>query len=125
MRDQLVSGDVLAAQPWSTTTAQARAANPDLRFAWPATGFPLYYDCAAILRESPRQELAQEFVDFLQRPEVARANAATATTNQTAQSQDPVLYPPDEIYRKGFWPPALPPPAQRLRDRIWTEIKSA
>ena len=129
VRDQLVAGDVLAAQLWSTTTAQAMVGNAALKFAWPREGFPLYCDCAAILRESPRTELAHEFLDFLLRPEVASANArlaATATANGSGQqSADPVLYPPDEVYRRGFWPPALPAAAQRVRDRLWTEIKSA
>jgi hypothetical protein len=39
--------------------------------------------------------------------------------------QDEVLYPTDEIYARGVWPPALPSAAQRYRDRLWTEIKSA
>lgn len=129
VRDQLVAGDVLAAQLWSTTTAQAMGANAGLKFSWPVEGFPLYCDCAAILRESPRYELAHEFLDFLLRPDVATANArvaATATANGAGQaSTNPVLYPPDDVYTRGFWPPALPAPAQRLRDRLWTEIKSA
>ncbi len=129
VRDQLVSGDVLAAQLWSTTTAQAIAGNPALKFTWPNDGFPLYCDCAAILRESPRQDLAHHFLNFLLRPEVAAANAKVAATATAAgvgqNTTDPVLYPPDEIYARGFWPPPLPPAAQRYRDRLWTEIKSA
>ncbi|MCU1327223.1 MAG: extracellular solute-binding protein family 1 [Bryobacterales bacterium] len=128
VRDQLVSGDVLAAELWSTTTAQAIAGNAALRFAWPTEGFPLYCDCAAILRESTRYELAHEFLEFLLQPDVAAANArvaVTATANRAGQSADPVLYPPGEVYARGFWPPALPPAAQRYRDRLWTEIKSA
>jgi hypothetical protein len=38
--------------------------------------------------------------------------------------RDPVLYPADEVYRRGVWPEALPSAAQRYRDRLWTEIKS-
>lgn len=128
VRDQLVSGDVLAAQLWSTTTAQAIAGNPALQFAWPREGFPLYCDCAAILRESGRYELAHEFLAYLLLPEVAAANAKaafTATANGAGQSSDPVLYPSPEVYSRGFWPPALPSSAQRFRDRLWTEIKSA
>lgn len=129
VRDQLVSGDVLAAQLWSSTTALAIAGNSALKFCWPNDGFPLYCDCAAILSESPRQLLAHHFLNFLLRPEVAAANAkvaASATAVSTGQSTtDPVLYPPDEIYARGFWPPALPAAAQRYRDRLWTEIKSA
>jgi spermidine/putrescine transport system substrate-binding protein len=131
VRDQLVSGDVLAAQLWSTTAAQAIRGNGSLGFVYPAEGYPLYCDCAVILRESGRQEHAHEFLEFLLQPDVAAANARvaeTATANGRAQQKlprDPVLYPPDEIYRRGVWPEALPSAAQRYRDRLWTEIKSA
>ena len=131
VRDQLVSGDVLAAQLWSTTAAQAIHADAKLAFAYPSDGYPLYCDCAAVLRESRRYELAHEFLEFLLDPAVAAANARvadTATANGAAQAMlphDDVLYPPDEIYARGVWPPALPSAAQRYRDRLWTEIKSA
>jgi spermidine/putrescine transport system substrate-binding protein len=129
VRDQLVSGDVLAAQLWSTTAAQAIRGNPNLGFVYPEEGYPLYCDCAVILRESSRYELAHDFLEFLLQPDVAAANvraAETATANGAAQvSRDPVLYPPDATYRRGMWPEALPSGAQRYRDRLWTEIKSA
>jgi spermidine/putrescine transport system substrate-binding protein len=131
VRDQLVSGDVLAAQIWSTTAAQAIRANDSLGFVYPEEGYPLYCDCAVILKESSRYDIAHDFLEFLLRPEVAAANARaaeTATANGAAQVMlfaDPVLYPPDEIYRRGVWPEALPSAAQRYRDRVWTEIKSA
>jgi spermidine/putrescine-binding protein len=131
VRDQLVSGDVLAAQIWSTTAAQAIHRNANLAFVYPEEGYPLYCDCAAILRETRRYELAHAFLDFLLQPEIASSNARvaeTATANGTAQSMlvhDPVLYPPDDIYQHGVWPEALPSAAQRYRDRLWTEIKSA
>jgi spermidine/putrescine transport system substrate-binding protein len=131
VRDQLVSGDVLAAQLWSTTAAQAIHGNANLGFVYPQEGYPLYCDCAVVLRESGRYELAHDFLEFLLRPDVAAANARvaeTATANASAQStlpHDPVLYPPDDIYGRGVWPEALPSRAQRYRDRLWTEIKSA
>lgn len=129
VRDQLVSGDVLEAQLWSTTAAQAITGNRDLAFVYPAEGYPLYCDCAVILRESGRYALAHDFLEFLLQPDVAAANARaaeTATANGSAKvDRDPVLYPPDEIYRRGIWPEALPSAAQRYRDRLWTEIKSA
>jgi len=131
VRDQLVSGDVLAAQLWSTTAAQAIRGNSKLAFVYPREGYPLYCDCAVVLKESKRYELAHEFLDFLLRPDVAAANARvaeTATANGPARAMlplDPVLYPPDDIYRLGVWPTALPSAAQRYRDRLWTEIKAA
>lgn len=135
VRDQLVSGDVLAAQIWSTTAQQAMSASHSLAFAYPAEGFPLYADNAAILRESRRPELAHEFLNYLLRPQVAAAiatEAETATANQAARAllpqavrDSPTLYPDAALLARGTWPRALPGAAIRLRDRIWTEIKSA
>jgi spermidine/putrescine transport system substrate-binding protein len=135
VRDQLVAGDVLAAQLWSTTAQQAIDAAPRLAFVYPAEGFPLYCDCVVVLRESRRQRLAHQFLDYLLRPSVSAAIAQftrTATANAAAQAllpeatrNNPTLYPPAEVFRRGDWPRALPPSAQRLRDRIWTEVKAS
>ncbi len=138
VRDQLVAGDVAAAQMWSTTAQQAMGAEQTgrpLAFAYPAEGFPVYCDNAVILAESRRRELAHRFLDFLLRPEIAAANATvgeTATTNKDGrmllpetQRNSVTLYASPELMRRGVWPVAPPPEAQRLRDRIWTEIKSA
>ncbi len=128
VRDQLVSGDVLGAQLWSTTAQQAMDASKALSFVYPAEGFPLYADNAVILRESTRTELAHRFLNYLLRPEVAAAivrASETATCNGRAEvRQTPTLYPAPETMARGLWPAALPAGAQRLRDRIWTEIKS-
>ncbi len=135
VRDQLVAGDVLAAQLWSTTAQQAIDAAPQLAFVYPAEGFPLYCDCAVILRESHRARLAHQFLDYLLRPAVSAKiveSTRTATANGRALEllpesvrHTPSLYPPREIFERGEWPRTLDPATQRLRDRIWTEIKSA
>ena len=135
VRDQLVAGDVLAAQLWATTAQQAIDASDKLAFAYPAEGFPLYADNAVILRESRRQELAHRFIDYLLRPEVA-AEAVEATKTATANAgarallpeslrANPTLFPPPEVLARGEWFRPLPASAQRLRDRLWTEIKAA
>lgn len=134
VRDQLVAGDVLVAQLWSTTAAQAIDATPNLAFTYPMEGFPFYCDCAVILRESRRERLAHQFLDYLLRPAVSArivqftktgsANAAARNLLPPALRDSPALYPPPEVVARGEWPKTLPPATQRLRDRIWTEIKS-
>jgi spermidine/putrescine-binding protein len=125
-RDQLVAGDLLAAQAWRLTARQAIDAAPDrLAFLYPAEGFPIYADCAAILRESRRPELAHAFLDYLLRPEVAAAIARemkTSTCNRSAQN---LLGLPDPVPDGGEWFQPLDAASQRRRDRLWTEIKSA
>ncbi len=135
VRDQLVSGDVLAAQMWNTTAQQAMDASPEISFVFPREGYAVYPDCMVILRESRHQELAHRFLDFMLRPQVAAANALAARTTSTNAAarmllpegfrNNPTLYPPPEVFVRGEWADTLSPAAQRLRDRIWTEIKSA
>jgi spermidine/putrescine transport system substrate-binding protein len=131
VRDQLVAGDVLASQLWATTALQAAESSRSVRFAYPAEGYPLYADNAAILRESGRRELAHRFIDYLLRPEVAVeivTATRTATCNGAAQGRiqaNPTLYPPAAVLARGEWFEPMPAGAQRLRDRLWTEIKSA
>jgi len=136
VRDQLVAGDVAAAQAWAVTAGQAIAAAPDkLAFALPTEGFPRYADTTSILRESGRSELAHRFINYLLRPAVAAAIVAatqTATANAGARKllpvelrENPVLYPPAEVLARGEWFEPVSSAAQRLRDRLWTEIKSS
>ena len=135
VRDQVVAGDVLVAQMWAQVAQVAMDNAPNLAFSFPAEGFPLYADNACLLRESAHQDLAYEFMNYLLRPDVAAAIAVemrTATANAgarallpPAQRENRVLYPPTEVLARGEWFRALPAEAQRLRDRYWTEIKSA
>jgi spermidine/putrescine transport system substrate-binding protein len=136
VRDQLVAGDVAAAQAWAVTAGQAITAVPDkLSYVFPSEGFARYADTMAILRESGRMEAAHRFINYLLRPEVAAAIVAathTATANAAAQKllpetvrQDPVLYPPPETLARGEWFAPQSAASQRLRSRLWTEVKSA
>jgi spermidine/putrescine transport system substrate-binding protein len=135
VRDQLVSGDVLAAHMWNTTAQQAMDSSGDVGFVYPAEGYAVYPDCSVILRESKRQELAHQFINFLLRPDIAAANALaarTTTTNAGARKilppvfrDNPTLYPDADVVARGEWARTVDPATQRLRDRLWTEIKSA
>jgi spermidine/putrescine transport system substrate-binding protein len=135
VRDHLAAGDVIAAQLWSTTAQQAMDERPNLAFSYPERGFPLYTDVAAILRESSRTELAHDFINYLLRPEVAAdivQSARTATVNGSARellpadvSTLPTLFPDETTLSAGEWVLASPPEIQRLRDRLWTEVKAS
>jgi len=136
VRDQLVAGDVSVAQAWAVTAGQAITAAPDrLAYAFPSEGFARYADTVAILRESSRVELAHQFINYLLRPEVAAAivkATQTGTPNVEALKllpaevrKNPVLYPPAEILARGEWFEPQNAASQKLRDRLWTEIKSS
>ncbi len=134
VRDQLVAGDVLVAQMWAQVAQVAMDNSAHLAFSFPVEGFALYADNAAILRESKHRDLAYEFLNYLLEPKIAAevaiemltatANAAARALLPPAQRNNTVLYPSAETLLRGEWFTALPGPAQRLRDRYWTEIKS-
>lgn len=136
VRDQVIAGDVAAAQAWAVTAGQAIAAAPDrLAFSYPVEGFLRYSDNLAILRESRRPEQAHLFINYLLRPDVSALivkATRTSTPNGAARKllpadlrDDPVLYPPPEVLARGEWIKPRSSASQRLRDRLWTEIKSA
>jgi spermidine/putrescine-binding protein len=135
VRDQVVSGDVAAAQLWATTAQQAIDAASHLRFAYPEEGFGLYADNTAVLRESRRADLALRFIDFLLRADVSASivkGCRTATANGAARAllaseirALPTLYPAPGTLERGEWTATSTVSAQRLRDRLWTELKSA
>lgn len=134
-RDQMVAGDVTVAQTFATTAQLAIDGNQDVVFLHPKEPFAAYCDCAVILRESKRTELAHEFLNFLLRPDISLQIARkirTATPNaKSAELMSPderasaVLYPSTATMARADWPLPLPPDVVRLRDRLWTEIKSA
>lgn len=135
VRDQVIAGDVLAAQMWAQVAQAAMNNAPDLSFSYPREGFALYADNMCILRESKHVDMAYHFLNYMLEAQVAAAigvEITGATTNAAAKQllpeklrSNPVLYPPPEIAARGEWFQPLPPAAQRLRDRYWTEIKSA
>lgn len=135
VRDQLVAGDILAAQMWTTTMLPVLPGAPALAFVYPEEGFVSYAESAVILRESPRADLAHRFIDYLLRPEVAAACVRTQYTGPVLQGvrerlpeairDHPLLFPDSATLARGVWLATMPPAAQRLRDRLWTEIKSA
>jgi len=136
VKDQLVAGELIAAQVWKSTAMRAlEAAGSKLRFVYPKEGYPLYADNICILRESKRGELAHGFIDYLTRPKVAARVAEAkleSTVNAAARDllpppvrNSPILYPDEETLSRGEWFQPLSSQAQRLRDRVWTEIKSS
>lgn len=135
VRDQLVSGDIAMAQLWSTTTQQAMDSAPDLGFVYPSEGFALYPDCSVILAESTRKETAHDFLNYLLRPDIA---AAIVKASRVAPANGgarrllppgmlalPTLFPPADVLSRGEWAQSSTAAVQRLRDRLWTEIKSS
>jgi spermidine/putrescine transport system substrate-binding protein len=135
VRDQVAAGDFLACQLWAGSSQLTIDEAPALKFTHPVEGFSLYCDCVAILAESRRRELAHHFINYLYRPEVAasitEASRGSSPTKGAAallpeeSRKLSTLFPSEEILARGEWFQTAAGPTQRLRDRLWTEIKAA
>ncbi len=134
-RDQLVSGDILAAHMWNTTAQQAMDSSPDVGFVYPA---------GRLRRLSRRDgDPARERTpaagapvhQFFAAPRYSRRQRAGRPHyhHQRERAQDPAACLPrntdslsgPDIVARGEWAATLDPGTQRLRDRLWTEIKAA
>ena len=74
-RNMMVQGEAAMALTWSGEAIDLAAENEDLAYALPKEGSNLWFDVAAIPKNSPNQELAEAFINFLNRPDIAFMNA--------------------------------------------------
>ncbi len=106
-RNMMVQGEAAMALTWSGEAIDLAAENEDLAYALPKEGSNLWFDVAAIPKNSPNQELAEAFINFLNRPDIAYLNASYvgySTPNTAAYDQldDEIksadsYYPSDDV----------------------------
>lgn len=105
----IASQEFFLVQGWSGDVMQVIEANndPDIVFALPREGFPVWEDTVAIPATADNVELAEAFINFLHRPDVAAANMTFnyyLCPNEAAYElldeemrNDPIVFVPDEL----------------------------
>jgi spermidine/putrescine transport system substrate-binding protein len=103
------------------------------KYSVPREGTILWVDCLAAIQGSPREKLALEFINFLNRPDIAAINAESlgfATPNRSAiQHMNPVyrsdqsLFPSQEIMNRSQQYKVLEKQNIILRQRITSAIR--
>ncbi|MCL1818711.1 MAG: spermidine/putrescine ABC transporter substrate-binding protein [Spirochaetaceae bacterium] len=133
-RDMMIAGEAALAMSFSGDAVSAQERNPDLEYVIPREGTNLWVDCMVIPKNSGHKKEALLFIDFMNRPEIARKNVeyiGYATPNAAAYElldedikDDPAAYPPDEDLERGGVFVDLGSAATAEYNRVWTEIKS-
>jgi len=128
----LVTGDVVLAHAWGGPVARAMRERPSIRYVIPQEGGTIWADCLAILRTSPRQMLAMEFINYLLEADVAVATSNRllfASSNRLVKARvkpsvrdNPAVYPSEEVIQRMEWMQDVGE-AIRYYDRAWTELK--
>jgi spermidine/putrescine transport system substrate-binding protein len=86
--EALVAKETVIAQGWSGDIAKAQAEDPDIAFLVPEEGTLGYVDNWAIPKGALEKELAERFIDYCLRPDVAAAAANAhryASVNEAAK----------------------------------------
>ena len=124
------SGDVKQAQK---RAAEAKN-GVEIAYAIPKEGAQLWFDNVGIPRDAKNVAEANEFINYLQQPEVAARNTnfiSYANGNLASQKfidkailDDKTIYPDEATMRRLYTISAHDPKTQRLMNRLWTKIKT-
>ena len=129
----LIAGDVVMAHCWSGDAFRATETRPTIRYVIPKEGSSQFIDAVCIPKSAPHKALAEQFINYLLRPEVnAKITAFTkyGTCVPTAKEYLPehlrehkFIYPPAEVLESLEW---LKDPGDFTRhyNRAWEEIKA-
>ena len=133
IKDQLIGENAGVGVVWSGDAVAMIGENPNLEYVIPEEGTNLWFDAMAIPKDSENKELAEEFINFMLRPEISAKNAdyiGYSTPISEAKELLPeeaqnslVAYPTDdmisnvEVFKD-------PTDILSVYDDIWTEIMS-
>ncbi|GAB4494639.1 MAG: spermidine/putrescine ABC transporter substrate-binding protein [Anaerolineales bacterium] len=134
-QDQLLEGSVDIVFEWSGDIFQLQAENPNIRYVIPEEGSVIWVDNVCIPVTARNPKMAETFINYLLRPDVAAKLANFthyASPNQAARDliipadlKNPSIYPPDSLRRRLFTLVNLPPETLALYQQAWAEVLEA
>nr|WP_236908216.1 spermidine/putrescine ABC transporter substrate-binding protein [Clostridium sp. Cult3] len=133
VKDMMVGEEAALAVVWSGDAVAMIRENENLEYVIPKEGTNLWFDNMVIPKTSKNKEMAEQFINFMNRPEIAARNTdyiGYSTPNFKAMELLPediinskVAYPTDEemgdveIFKD-------PKDIIKVYDEIWLEIKA-
>lgn len=73
-KDKMIAGEAAMAVMWSGDALYAMAENENLKYVVPEEGSNVWIDGMCIPKSSKNKEAAQQFIDFMCRPDIAEKN---------------------------------------------------
>jgi spermidine/putrescine transport system substrate-binding protein len=132
-RMPFLAGEVNIGVVWSGEISMAQAENPKIRYIYPSEGAVFWVDSFAIPANAPNKEAAYKFIDFMLRPESAKACVdyiGYGTPNKSAvpllpkeTQQDPTIFPPADIIAKGDFSIDVGE-ATLIYEKYWEKLKA-
>ncbi|PIY85804.1 hypothetical protein COX95_04630 [bacterium CG_4_10_14_0_2_um_filter_33_32] len=130
--EKIKNGDVWIGQLYNGDALMAIEENPDsnLKFILPESGSDFYIDAFAIPRDAKNKEVAEEFLDYILRPDVHSkiinyVRYASPLKKELIENkvdkvllEDPLTYPSDEKV-EGYGETSK---GNNIRNKIWSEL---
>ncbi len=132
--DKMSSGEAWLAPYYAGDAVTLVKDNPDIGFAIPTKeGTNFFIDAMCIPTCSQHQKEAEEYINFLCRPDVAAANMEVvgySTPESEAKKllpaemrNNPIFYPPESIIKKSETYVNLPEDVNLQVDSLWAQVK--
>jgi spermidine/putrescine transport system substrate-binding protein len=128
-----IDEEVTLGSAWNGHIYLAHQANPEINMAYPKEGFVISLDSMAIPKNAPHLENAYKFIDFILRAENAKNISETtgfSTPNQAALAlmtseirNNPIIYPPEEIFKHGQFQTDVSANATALYEKYFQVLK--
>ena len=128
----MINGEAAIAVMYSGDASYVMSKNENLRYALPEEGANVWMDGLCILESSQNKELAEQFINFISRKDIAQKNIDYIEYN-SPQSEVVADYPPEKLGSIIYNPPAdyLAEKCEVYTDlgdytqvysKIWTEV---
>ncbi len=132
--DKISNGEAVLAPYYAGDAAIVMKNNPDIGFIIPKEGSEKFIDSMCIPKGSENKELAQEYINFMCRTDIALANAKKtgySTPHKAAYNlldedikNNDIFYPDKETFENSQTFVNLSEATNKLLDELWTEVKS-
>lgn len=129
----LIDEDATIGMAWNGDVFRSQKENNKLEFIFPKDGFEIWVDNFALLKDAPHKDNAYQFLNFLMRPEIAKAVSLSinySTANLSAQKlmpaeirNNPALYPSQDVLRHGEIQKDLADKSVGLYEQYWEQLK--
>lgn len=129
----LIDEDATVGMAWNGDLYKAHQENSKLQFVYPKDGFEIWVDNFVMLNTAPHTENAYKFLNFLMRPEIAKAvsmNIHYSTANLAARNllppeikNNPALYPTHAMLSHGEFQTDVGDQAHVLFEKYWEQLK--
>lgn len=125
------SGDIMQARELARTAGKG----VDIRYTIPLEGALLWFDQMAIPAEAPHPDAAHRFINYMLEPRViarvtntikyANGNKNSLIHVDEALTNDPAVYPPNQVLERLFFPEPYDARIQDQVIQIWERVKAA